>query len=474
MPNDNRRANTPTAALPSWQQQILEWVYVNQQDKFYLTEDPTNPVHQLKPHQFDLEFQHLVPVQGKQKGRTKPSNLIQRLNPETNMVTALGMFPAIRDRLVVLPRGTALNIHDPIPTYKVDKPRHPQVILDHLNLILDKDKKHIDHVLQFICHMVFRPETRINHGLLVSGAHRTGKSSIGKLVSKLIGVGNTNEPSMQSVKSNFQDWAPGKRLILIHEVKESNNHNLDNHLKSFITEDKLDLNIKYGSITIDNHLHFMMFSNHRYPFPMEEGNRRIWYVHSNATRQTKEYYDQFHRAVGVGDEIGPEIPHFYHYLKTRVLPLLPSNFAYAGSPLTVYSTKAVEASKNPVAELLEDALAEAEGLFEPGVWFERKQLMKYLRDPERGASHMMRNSLEVQSTLEKYGLRERKRCKVHGKKRNICWFESDASKDLHKLFYLHTKDAQREKKARVFDPFREIYDGYSEFESIDDDEDPSL
>ena len=72
---------------------------------------------------------------------------------------------------------------------------------------------------------------------------------------------------MPWVKSNFQDWALGKRLILIHEVKESNFHNLDNHLKSFITEDKLDLNIKYGSITIDNHLRFMMFSNHRYLFP---------------------------------------------------------------------------------------------------------------------------------------------------------------------------------------------------------------
>ena len=46
------------------------------------------------------------------------------------MVTVLGMYPAIRDRLVVLPHGTALNIHDPIPGYKVDKPRHPQVILD--------------------------------------------------------------------------------------------------------------------------------------------------------------------------------------------------------------------------------------------------------------------------------------------------------------------------------------------------------
>jgi hypothetical protein len=203
MSKDSRRTNTPTPAKPIWQQQILQWVYVNKEDKFYLTADPTDSDNQLKTHQFDLDHQHLVPVQGKQKRRIKPTNLIQKYNPETNVVRALAMLPAIRDRLVVLPNLKVLNIHDPIPTYEVAKPQHPKVILDHFDLILDKNKKHIDHVLQYICHMVFRPETRINHGLLVSGAHRTGKSSIGLLASKLTGVGNTSAPFMSEVKSNF-------------------------------------------------------------------------------------------------------------------------------------------------------------------------------------------------------------------------------------------------------------------------------
>ena len=272
MATERPRTNKANASKPAWRQEILKYVYVNLQDKFYKTADPTNPRNQLKPHQFDLEFQHTVPVQGKQKNRTKPSNLIQRFNAETNMVRALEMLPAVRDRLVVLPDGDkVLNIHDPIPTYEVAKPQHPKVILEHLDLILDGNKKHIDHVLKFICHMVFRPEVRINHGLLISGAHRTGKSSIGLLASKLTGVGNTSAPFMSEVKSSFQDWAAGARLILIHEVKESNNHNLDNHLKSFFTEDELHLNIKYGSMVIENHLHFIMSSNYRYPFPMEEG-----------------------------------------------------------------------------------------------------------------------------------------------------------------------------------------------------------
>ena len=83
--------------------------------------------------------------------------------------------------------------------------------------------------------------------------------------------------------------------------------------------------------------------------------------------------------------------------------------------------------------------------------------MKYLREPENGASHMMRNRLEVQSTLEKYGLSERKRTKVNGRRITVCWFESDASADLFKLFYLNTKDAQQEKRKRVYDPEGNVY-----------------
>ena len=122
MPTETTRPNSRKAALPTWQQRILQWVYVNKEDKFYLKADPTNRVHQLKPHQFDLEYRHLVPVQGKQRRRIKPSTLIQKYNPETNMVSALGMSPAMRDRLAVLPRGTAINIHDPIPAYKMENP----------------------------------------------------------------------------------------------------------------------------------------------------------------------------------------------------------------------------------------------------------------------------------------------------------------------------------------------------------------
>ena len=266
MATETARPNKRPAALANWQQRILQWVYVNREDKFYLKEDPTNPDQQLKPHQFDFEFQHLVPVRGKQKRRTKPSNLIIKLNAETNMARSLGMFPEIRDRLVVLPNDhTALNMCDPIPEYKVENPRRPQVILDHLDYIFGGDQKLTRHVLNFICHMVFRPETRLTHGTLISGESGTGKSSIGIIAAKLIGVNNANlSVDMAQVKGSFQDWQQGKRLALIHEVKEANNHALFNKIKPIFSEDEQHLNIKHGSVYMANHLHLMMFSNELY------------------------------------------------------------------------------------------------------------------------------------------------------------------------------------------------------------------
>ena len=163
----------------------------------------------------------------------------------------------------------------PIPIYEVEIPRRPQVILDHYDYIFGGDQDLTRHLLNVQCHMVFRPETRLTHGTLISGKSGTGKSSIGQITAKLIGVNNANlSVDMKEVKGGFQDWMLGKRLVLIHEVKEPSNHGLYNHLKSLFSEDDLHLNIKYGSVSVDNHLHLMLFSNELYPFPFEEGNRK--------------------------------------------------------------------------------------------------------------------------------------------------------------------------------------------------------
>ena len=98
MSKDSRRTNTQKPAKYDWQEQILQWTYVVQSEKFYLTEDPTNAVHQLKPDQFNLQYQYLAPAPGKTKSgktkqRSKPTNVIWTHNPD-HMVTTMGMYPS--------------------------------------------------------------------------------------------------------------------------------------------------------------------------------------------------------------------------------------------------------------------------------------------------------------------------------------------------------------------------------------------
>jgi ABC-type oligopeptide transport system ATPase subunit len=484
MSKDSRRPNTPTPAKPIWQQQILQWVYVNKEDKFYLTTDPTNPFYQLKTHQFDLKYQHLVPVPGKQKRRIKPSNLIQKYNPETNMVDGLGMYPECQDRLVVLPNGvaTALNICDPVPTYKVENPRRPQVILDHIDYILGGDKELTRHVLNVMCHMVFRPETRLTHGTLISGESGTGKSSIGLITAKLIGVNNANiSVDMAQVKGGFQDWQQGNRLALIHEVKEPNNHALFNKIKPIFSEDEQHLNIKHGSVYIANHLHLQMFSNELYPFPIEEGNRRIWYSHSSVKKRCPDYYAELRDAIGHGNrEIGAEIPHLYHHLETEILPDLPSNFAYTAPPETEWTRKAISASRNPLAQLLEDRLAVGGKFFETKKWFLKSAFLSHLRDPSEGngISNIMRNGLVVESTLETHGFRQA-RVQVNGKPRTIGWFDPDENLWREELFKDTTREGLIAKQKQCYDANFTLYHGSvteepEDFELIETDEEKGL
>ena len=115
-------------------------------------------------------------------------------------------------------------------------------------------------------------------------------------------------------------------------------------------------------------------------------------------KRCDDYYTEFHDAIGHSTrEIGAEIPHLYHYLKNQVLPDLPPNFAYTAPPETEWTRKAISASRNPLAQLLEDRLAMGKQFFEPKKWFLKSAFMSYLRDPRtgNGISNIMRNGLVV-------------------------------------------------------------------------------
>ena len=148
-----------------------------------------------------------------------------------------------------------LNLWKPPPWTAGDHPEEPSVFLEHLAYILDNDTVAIEHVLNFLAHLVQRPQERIGHALLItSEAKGIGKSTLGNVVRRLVGEQNSRVVQTKDLKSSFDGWLMGKLVVQVDEVYEGGNWDLANKLKPLITEPTVSANIKYGpQIEIENY-----------------------------------------------------------------------------------------------------------------------------------------------------------------------------------------------------------------------------
>jgi hypothetical protein len=72
-----------------------------------------------------------------------------------------------------------LNLWRPPEWKEDDSAGEPKLFLEHLAYLLDNDQTAVEHVLNFIAHLVQRPQERVGHALLItSDAKGIGKSSL--------------------------------------------------------------------------------------------------------------------------------------------------------------------------------------------------------------------------------------------------------------------------------------------------------
>ena len=170
------------------------------------------------------------------------------------------------------------------------------MFLEHLGYILDNDETAIEHVLNFLAHLLQRPQERIGHALLItSEAKGIGKSTLGTVVRRLVGEQNSRVAQTKDLKSSFDGWLMGKLVVQVDEVYEAGNWDLANKLKPLITEPTVSANIKYGpQLEIDNYARLFMFSNHSAPLNIEDGDRRYFVFNSKAQPREDAYYDRLY------------------------------------------------------------------------------------------------------------------------------------------------------------------------------------
>jgi len=357
---------------------LLSYVYVIKQQKFV---DMDNPENTFTEKQFDQSYEHLrLP-----DNRFSPSTYVMELNKETNVVTDLVMDTSNPKRIVEIAKGLkALNLYKPTttPTLMAEAYRKPEKLLDHILWLCNGDTKAQDHILKWIAHLIFKPHTRMNHGIVLSGYQGTGKTFLANCIGHLVGKENFNKVSANELKSQFQHWMISKRLIIVEEIREQNNFTLYNKIKGFFTEERIYVNRKHESgINIDNHLHFFMLSNYANPIPIDKDDRRIFYLHSKVFKKPDTYYQDL---VKWWQSRG--MTNFRHYLEHEILPTIESDFPFVAPYQTQDHKDAGSSSEHPVKTFILNQLDQPEdqrdSFFKSGTWFLKQDFENYLKEQE--------------------------------------------------------------------------------------------
>jgi hypothetical protein len=315
-----------------------------------------------------------------------------------------------------------LNLWRP-PVWGVDDHAdEPKVFLEHLNYVLDNDNTAVEHVLNFLAHLVQKPQERIGHALLItSEAKGIGKSTLGTVVRRLVGEQNSRVAQTKDLKSSFDGWLMGKLVVQVDEVYEAGNWDLANKLKPLITEPTVSANIKYGpQLEIENYARFLMFSNHSAPLNIEEGDRRYFVFNSKAQPREDEYYDGLYSYLDADGSMSA----IYTFLMRRNL----AGFnPFRRPPMTEAKQQIIAASEHPLHTYIMEAVINGHFRRELGNEFTFDALQRLLG--KEGYGTHAKNSKELGNALDLAGVTKVRKSVGDGKKRLYVLPASDDDTD---------------------------------------------
>ena len=349
--------------------------------------------------------------------------------PDPNTVLSLGFEPeynedddtafVVTERIEFMPGQPeithdadgcrVLNLWKP-PQWTADENAgDPRFFMEHLTYVLNNDEPAVQHVLNFLAHLVQRPQERIGHALLItSEAKGIGKSTLGTVVRRLVGEQNSRVVQTKDLKSSFDGWLMGKLVVHVDEVYEAGNWDLANKLKPLITEPTVSANIKYGpQIEIENYARFIMFSNHGAPLNIEDGDRRYFVFNSKAQPRPDEYYDTLYREI----ETGSAMNDLYTFLSKRDL----SDFnSFRRPPMTEAKRQIIADSEHPLHTYIIEAVTSGHfrSAFQ-GFEFSFDDLTRQLAKDGYGAQ--AKNTREIGIALDLAGVQQIRRT-IGGKK----------------------------------------------------------
>jgi hypothetical protein len=282
-----------------------------------------------------------------------PLNLLIQDQHGCDKVEALTFYPG-QEEIVWEQGGKRLNTWSPPDIEPI--PGDVLPFLRHIEYLTDGNAEAAIFLLDYLAHLVQFPDVKQLKTPLIIGAPGIGKSLIAQFMTPILGSGNVTAIENSELVSQFNDWADGTSLCVIHELMTMDRLDTMNRLKSYITESLIRINQKgLRTYNYTNRMNFLMFSNHDDAAKIEKGDRRYFVWRSQAEARGRDYYEDLFDWFQHG---GAEA--LFHYMKTRTLDHYDP---FAPAPVTAAKLQIIEDSRPPTDALLQELFNEGAAPF---------------------------------------------------------------------------------------------------------------
>lgn len=151
------------------------------------------------------------------------------------------------------------------------------------------------------------PERKITWAPILYGPPGTGKTSVMNVLAACVGQEYASEPAQAELEDKFTDWAFGKLLVKIEELRSEDRYNVAEKLKPIVANPTISIRRMHETgFRVKNVANVMASTNHMEALPIERGDRRYMLINCRdepRVQRRTTHMRVFHRwleAQGVG------------------------------------------------------------------------------------------------------------------------------------------------------------------------------
>lgn len=284
---------------PDW---ARDWVWVAEDEVFL---DTVSRVR-LTSTGFNGQFNGFLPT-----GDNAPTNAANYLRDNFLIPKVMrSLYAPAFGRLFSYEGASYVNTYNDIFRSAVpDEPANTEAVglfKKHLESFCGGWNRESQLLANYLAAVTASPPQKVRWAPLLIGAPGDGKSVFADFARAALGVSNTkvinNSTIIASAMSGQTGWAEGHCLGVIEEIKlhGHNKHDVMNAMKPYISNDVVPCKAMHQeSRNILNAANYMMFSNYRDAAPVEEGDRRLFILHSQVKLGSlpASYFDDLQNAA---------------------------------------------------------------------------------------------------------------------------------------------------------------------------------